>query len=231
MSFLGVGCRVNINIMSIVKNEVGGLNILLIPLILTVLGFFGALGFGTWAYIERDDYKNNADEKIAAAVQVAEDRVSSEKDNEFVELEKNPFRNYEGPAVFGGITFKYPKTWSGYIEEDDNKMKLLLNPGLVTAGAKTKHALRVEVVGSSYDSELKDFDGKIKNGKVKAKAFRLEKLNDVLGARLDGEVGNGINGAMVLLPLRDKTIRISTESEEYVKDFNEIILPDFRFNP
>ena len=66
--------------MKLSKNEWGSMNTLLIPLILAVVFFFGALGFGVWAYMERSDYKLNSDQKAAAAVKVAEDKLSTKKD-------------------------------------------------------------------------------------------------------------------------------------------------------
>ena len=43
----------------------GAINALLIPLILVIVFFLGAAGFGYWAFSERQDYKNNSDAKVA----------------------------------------------------------------------------------------------------------------------------------------------------------------------
>jgi len=41
-----------------------------------------------------------------------------------------------------------------------------------------------------------------------------------------------VQGSMVLVPLRDKTLKIWTEADEtYLKDFNENILPNYTFEP
>jgi len=36
---------------------------------------------------------------------------------------------------------------------------------------------------------------------------------------------------MILLPLRDKTLKISTESQQFVGDFDNIILANLKFVP
>ncbi len=217
--------------MKLAKNEWGTMNVLLVPLILASLFFFASLGFGLWAYMERTDYKENSDQKAAAAVKVAEDKLSSKKDNEFIEREKEPLREYKSPSVFGDITFKYPKTWSGYFEESQNTLTLLMSPGLVSGAEKSVYALRLTVESQNYDQTLRLYESAIKNGTLRATPFRLEKVPSVLATRLDGEIADGVNGAAVVLPLRDKSMVISTESKDYINDFNKIILPNYSYSP
>lgn len=217
--------------MNVVLEERGGINVLLAPLVVSVLFFFGALGFGIWAYMERTDYKDNVDQKVAAAVEVAKDKTSTDKDNEFLEKEKEPLREYKAPSIYGSITFMYPKTWSGYTEDSSGRFKLLMSKGIVSGNARTAYALRVAVEETTYDSKLKSFDSQLKTGKIKASAIRLNKVKSVLGTRIDGEIASGVNGSLIVLPLRDKTILISAEAEEYVPDLDKIILPSFTFSP
>lgn len=217
--------------MSLRQNQSGGLNVLLIPFILSVVMFFGALGFGVWAFMERGDYKDRSDQKSEAAVAVAVDKAKSEKDNEFVEKEKNPLRDYTGPVALGSISLKYPKTWSGYATDEANKSTLLMHPKIVPGDAKSAYALRVEVLPTSYDRVLASLENGVKSGKLSASPYRLEKLQEVLGTRFDGEIASGKSGSVVVLPLRDKTIKISTEAEDYLGDFDDIILPNFTFSP
>ncbi len=181
--------------------------------------------------MSREDYKNNSDQKVNTAVVVATERAKTEKENEFVQREKNPLREYTGSEALGSITFKYPKTWSGYLVEDDTKSSLLMHPGLVSGNEKAIYALRVEVESSQYDKVMRNYESDVKSGIVKATAFRLNKLQEVAGTRLDGEIANGIQGSMIVLPLRDKTLKISTESKDFSSDFESIILPNLTFIP
>lgn len=79
--------------------------------------FLGSTVFAFWAFVGRQDYKNNVDEKIADASAIAVQEAETAKDAEFVEKEKSPLRTYKGPATYGSVSFDYPKTWSVYAEE------------------------------------------------------------------------------------------------------------------
>lgn len=213
------------------KNERGSLNILLIPFIFTIIFFLAAAGFGVWAYMERQDYKDNSDKKSAAAVAVAVDRTKSEKDNEFIQKEKEPLKPYKGPEALGSINFMYPKTWSTYVTTAPNQMTLISYPDYVTGGTNFAYALRVEVVAQAYDVVTKTYDNDVKAKKVTASAYALPKLPSVVGVRLDGAITQDKQGSVVILPLRDKTLKISAEANQFVGDFNRIILPNFTFSP
>ncbi len=217
------------------NDQRGTMNVLLIPLILVVLLLIGAIGFGAWAFSERQDYKNNTDTKITAAVEVAKQQTASEKDNEFLEKEKEPLKEYVGSDVVGTLALKYPKTWSAYIEEKEASNTPLdgyFHPNYVPAsGDEIAYALRVQVISSSYESEVKQLENEAKKGSISVEPYQATNVTSVLGLRVDGEISKGKQGSMVLLPLRDKTIKIWTESEHFINDFDEIILENLNFIP
>ena len=212
------------------------LNGLLIPFILSVLFLLGAIGFGAWAYMGKMDYKNNVDPKIAAAVTIAQQETSTSKDKEFVEKEKNPFKEYKAAQIAGSLSLQYPKTWSAFVTEDLNGSTLVdgyFHPNFVPGfQSGTDFALRVKVVSRDYASELKQYEGKAKSGKVTISPYKAPKLDaSTVGARITGEINTGQQDTMVLFPLRDKTIVISTESAQFVGDFDNIILANLTFTP
>lgn len=213
------------------KDQTGALNVLLIPLILSVVLLLGSIGFGLWAFTEREDYKNNSDEKSEAAVAVAVQRTKSDKDNEFLQKEKEPLKNYIGPSQFGSINMQYPKTWSAYVSEQSDKLVVLMQPDVVPSQESTPYALKVEVLSTGYEQAITKLDNNIKQGKLRAAAFSLPKVPDVLGLRVDGQITQKKTGAAVYLPLRDRTIVISSEAPDKVPDFTNIILPNFSFSP
>jgi hypothetical protein len=217
--------------MKLSLGERGEINTLLIPLILSTIFFFGSLGFGVWAYMERGHYKDDTDAIVAGAVESAVEKAKSEKDNEFIEREKNPYRDYQGPASLGSIQFKYPKTWSGSFKESNTELQVTMHPALVPLNEKTSYALKVEVVNQAYDRVATSMESSVKNGKLTANPFRLDKLDSVVGTRFDGELRTEKQGSVVILPMRDKTLRITTESQDFVGDFNNIILKNFTFSP
>lgn len=207
---------------------------LLIPLILAVVFFIGALGFGLWSYNSRQDYKNNTDQKIATAVDVAQKQTATQKDTEFIQREKEPLKEYKGPDAYGSIDLRYPKTWSAYIVENGPSLPLdaYWYPNFVpSTQSDTSFALRLQVTNKKFSEELKTYDTSVRTGKVKAQPYKPKNVDGVIGERLDGEVVRGKHGIMILLPLRDKTIKIWTEAQQYQPDFINNVLSNFNFTP
>ncbi len=201
----------------------------------TLMLLVAASGFGIWAYLGMEDYKTNADQKIAEAVKVAEERKSAEKDAQFLEQEKLPFKLYQGPAAYGSLAIQYPKTWSAFVSEKDSgstPIEGYFHPNYVPGIHRdNSYALRVEVSNTSYADELKRFDSAVKQGKATVQAYVSQSSPSTVGARIDGEIASKKQGAMVMLPLRDKTLKMWTESEQFKGDFDGIILKNFGFTP
>lgn len=208
---------------------------LIISLTLAVIFLLGAIGFGFWAYTNMQDYKDNSDQKVAAAVDVAVKEESAKKDAEFVEAEKKPNKTYTGPATFGSVNFSYPKTWSAFVTENNGSPNIdgYFHPNIVPGlQSGTGFALRVQVLESSYSGEVTKWQGQVKSGKVKVSAYKAPRMQAVTGTRVEGEIQNKLQGILVLLPLRDKTIAISTLSkDQFATDFDNIVLASFTFEP
>ncbi len=208
---------------------------LIIALVLFVIGFLGSSGFAFWAYAEMQDYKNNVEEKVAAAVEEAKKATEETKEKEFEERSKSPYKKYKGPATFGAIEVTYPKTWAATVDEGDGSVPVngYFHPDFVPgARSETAFALRLEVLEQPYDRVLQSYDGNAKKGTVSVAPYKAARVQSVLGARVDGEIEKGMQGSAVLLPLRDKTIRIMTLSgQSFGKDFDNIILKNLIFTP
>lgn len=190
------------------------------------LFFVAALIFGIWAYAGMQENKTNLDAKIEAASAVAVKAAEATKDAEFAEREKDPNRVYTGSSTFGTLSFSFPKTWSVYTEEKDTGTILdyYSSPFLVRGtGKENSFALRAQILDTNYDKELAKFDQAMKKGTVTATAYVLARVPNILGVRLSGEVAADKQGVMVILPLRDKTIKIWTESKDFLGDFDKII--------
>lgn len=212
------------------------LNVLIIPLVVSVVLLLGSIGFGMWAFAGMQDYKNNVQPKIDKAVAIAQEETSTAKDKEFVEKEKTPVREYKAPQTAGSLSIQYPKTWSAYVTEPKSGTDIVngyFHPGYVPAAESgTDYALRVQVISRSYDLELKKYESKAKAGKVKISAYKAPKLPEgIVGSKIEGEINTGQQDVMVMFPLRDKTIIVSTESVQFFGDFNDIILANLTFVP
>ena len=218
-----------------VRNDQRGFNTLILPLVISIVLLLVIGGFAGWAYMSRQDYKDNTDQKIEAAVTVAVKEANAAKDNEFAEKEKNPLATYQGPSNLGSVVVKYPKIWSAYVDESgrgrsplDGYFHPTTVPGLQSG---TAYALRIEVIEKSFADEVKTYDSRISSGKTTAKAYQPVNVKSVVGLRVEGELSSNQTGRMVVLPLRDKTIKLYTESDQYYDDFDNNILPNFSFIP
>lgn len=213
----------------------GAIDSWLIAFGITLLLALGSLGFGIWAFSGRQDYKNNVDEKITVAVADAEKAYSVKKDKELAEKEKNPLRTYAGPATYGSLSISYPKTWSIYVDETAKTSIPLsgsLNPNFVPGAlSNLPVALRFTVTSNDYANVVRTFDAQVKIGKVKISPYKADKVPSVVGVRVDGEIAQGKQGSMIIVPVRDKTLQVWTESPQFVPDFNTIILPNLVFVP
>ncbi len=216
---------------SFAQNERGAINPLLIPLTFASIFFAAALGFGVWAYSERQNYKNNSDQLSEKAVTIAVERANTAKDNDFLEKEKQPFRTYQGNDSLGSFSVQYPKTWSVYSNDTIGQASVIFHPHFVPANNKIAYALRVEVIVRPYDQVATSFANDVKSSKLKAVPYALPKVPTAIGLRLDGELKDKKRGTIVILPLRDKTIQITSESESFAGDLNNTILPNLTFIP
>ena len=228
---MNTGHSFNIRVMELVKNQNGLANILLLPLIISVVLLVSTIGFAAWAFSSRQDYKNNVDQKIATAVELNTKQVSDKKDNEFLEKEKFPLDNFQGNDQFGAIKVNYPKTWSAYISENDSGAQYIFDPKFVNADQNTSHALRITVESTAYSDAVTFYDSQLLEGELSAKAYSLPRVKNVVGTRFDGTFEEGKQGTVIILPLRDKSIKIYNEVPGLVNDFNNIILENFSFNP
>lgn len=209
---------------------------LLVSFIISLVFLGGAAGFGIWAYLERQDYKFNSDQKAAEAAEASAEQQKEDDDARFVEEEKYPLVAYVGPSQFGSVRLEYPKTWSGYVinkASGSTPVSWFMHPNVVPdiGNEDNVFALRVEVVNTSYDRSVDSFESDAESGKVTIKPYKLPKVPDVVGSRVDGEIDSEIQGSMILMPLRNMTLKIWTESPDFLDDFNNIILPTVTFSP
>lgn len=217
-------------------NQTGAINVLLLPVIFLALLLIGAAGFGLWAYNGRQDYKNNSDAKVQAAVAVAQQQTATAKDNEFAEKYKLPLDTYNGPSAYGSVVLKYPKTWSGYVVESNGNSGTALDgyfyPGVVPSisDAGKAFALRFQVVSQSYTDVLRDLQNN-QDKNLTITSYALPNVSNTVGVMAKGQIIQNKTGSEVVLPMRDKTLKIWTEGSDFQGDFDSIILANFSFQP
>ncbi|MEK7096314.1 MAG: hypothetical protein AAB896_03435, partial [Patescibacteria group bacterium] len=132
----------------------------------------------------------------------------------------------------------YPKTWSGYVDESVSSQPIngYFHPAIVPGlQSKAAYALRVELVDTDYSSVLGQHDSEIKDGSTKASAYIPPKMVAVTnvqpGIRLDGVLDSSTSGSMIIIKVRDKTLQVYTQSNDFLNDFNNTILTSLTFAP
>jgi hypothetical protein len=130
----------------------------------------------------------------------------------------------------------YPKTWDLYASEDNGKgtVSNYFNENLVpnTSVKENTYSLRLEVLDKNYASVAKTFESSAQKGAVKISPYKAANVSGAeTGVRVDGEIRDGITGSMIILPVRDKTIQLWTESGRYTQDFDAIVLKNLTYSP
>jgi hypothetical protein len=218
--------------------EQGNIDALLVPVIVLAVLFIGAAAFAVWAFAGRQDYKDNSDAKVAVAVQANTKTVQATDAKQYAEAAKSPIKTFVGPDAYGAVRIGYPKTWSAYIDTSNGSSMPLdayFHADYVpTVSSNQTYQLRVQLVSQSYSSVVSGFAPRVKLGTVASVPYVLPKVSSVTGTKLSGQIFSSTAsapGTMVVLPLRDKTLKVWTESNDYLPDFTTYILPNLSFSP
>lgn len=219
------------------SDQRGSANPLLIATVLLAVLLVVAAGGFIWAYMSMTDWRDNTQAKIDSAVDAAKDQQQKDDQAHFEEEEKKPNRSYQGPSDMGSVRFNYPKTWSGYIaQSNDSGLEVYFNPLMVSTvnPGVTPYALRVEVSNDNYADVLDDYQGLVEDGVATASTIIIGKTDDFSGyegVRVDGQLTDTINGSVVIFKVRDKTLRLYVDSQDYMNDFNNTVLTSLKFEP
>jgi hypothetical protein len=221
---------------ALTSRQGGYISGMLVSLTACAVLLVSSLGFGMWAFTSRQDYKNNSDQKAAKAAAEAKKATQAEDAVQYAEAAKSPIKSHVGPSQFGAITVQYPKTWSAYIVEEGRgslPVNDYFHPDVVpNAGNKDNaFALRVQIVDQAYDRVIDSYNNDVKAQKVTAKPYALPKVPNTVGLRIDGQIDDNKRGSMVIIPVRNMTLKLWTESQDFVADFDKYIVPNFTFSP
>lgn len=209
-------------------NQHGEMSLLLIPLSLAILFFITALVFAIVFYNKYVQQRDHNQPLISAAVQEATGAQKTQLQKQFTEQEKQPYKTYTSPTELGSIQLTYPKTWSSYVSNDQSGgIDYYAYPNYVPAN-NVNYALRMSVESKQFADEMKQYNQKIKKGELVASAVNVA---GTTGTRLDGALTKDMTVSMVIFPLRDKTLRVWTESQDYRSDFDNIVLKNLTFVP
>lgn len=212
----------------------------LIKIILGLL-LLVALVFGGWAFSQMQHYKNDSKQITSKAVNSAVAAAQKDQQAKDAEADKQPFKVFQGSPTYGSLSFNYPKTWSAYVDTSNQSEPIngYFYPDIVPGTqSKTAYALRVELVSNDYAQTVQQFQSQISQGAVTARAYLPPKMQGVAnvtaGTYLSGQINSQDQtqkGNMLIIKVRDKTLQISTESNNFSADFNDTVLGSLTFNP
>lgn len=219
-------------------NEKGESNPFIIITVVLVVLLIAAAGGFVWSYAQMVDYKDNVAVKVNNAVDAANKKQAEKDQQKFQEELKKPNLSYQGPSDLGSVRFEYPKTWSVYVAESVGKLEVFMNPAIVpkVAAGVTPYALRVEVTPEDYASVIENYSSKLEDedSKVTASTITIGKsegFSGYKGMRFDGQLTDTVNGSIVIFKVRDKVLKVSVDSKDFMADFNDTVLKTLQFEP
>jgi len=212
----------------------GAANPLLLGLIACGVLLLVALIFGFSQMSKANDYKNNVDEKVAEEVSKQSKLIAEQKQAEFDEKEKAPYKFWTSPTQYGSIKVGFPKTWSYYLALNESNgsgevINLYAYPDYVPEVSRdTKYALRMTLETADYNSVLDDYRQKSAKDGLEISTVQV---SNVSGIKIRGAIEKDVSGTLVVFPIRDKVLTVWTESKDYESDFENIVLKNLSFIP
>lgn len=205
-------------------NEAGAVNGFMISTIALILALLVVGSAAIWSYMSYYEQKTTVDSQVDIAVAVAKKDQADADEDKFAEREKTPTRQFVGPEDYGRLTFDYPKTWSTYVARDVTKggnFEAYLHKDVVLpVSAQQQYMLRILIEDQDYDKVVANYETLVKKGDLKT---TIATSDGNSGTRLDGGFTKDIRGAAVIFKVRDKTVTVRTDADQFKPDFEEII--------
>jgi hypothetical protein len=203
----------------------GGTNPLFFVLIAVLA--LGTIGFGIATVVNYNAASvatKTLNEQVAAAVDVAKKEQKKADDEAFRLASESPYRSYVAPVEFGSFEIKFPKTWSGWVDhqQQGNQVTLLVNPDFVrrSQGQDELTAGRILLIERTRESYMQQYTALVKQGKLKQADITVsgQKAYDITGVFQDKKTTR-----VVIVPVRDKVLVFINENSKYASQFNEIL--------
>ncbi len=217
---------------SLLISEHGGVTTVaaLVILALTTVGLGAGLALSVSKNLHQDQNLRAARLQSYTKGQVAQ---KASDDAAAAAAAKLPHQTYVASQELGAFQISFPKNWSVYVDDSSNSnatFLLLANPGYVHPpddSSKAGFALRVELDATAYSSAADDWAEAASNGDVTAKNVTI---SGIAGVEVSGKIDENHTGKVVILPLRDKTLKFETDDLKFASDFAQI-LQDAKIHP
>lgn len=207
------------------RNQQGEVNILMVMVVFFTFTTLALAGISIYYIRGFQKAKTTVDLQRSEAAEIAKTEQKQADEAAFAESLKEPYRTYTAPAVLGALTVSFPKTWNVYAVENSSsnvQLDLFFNPDIVRADNTYDgtYSLRLTFAETLYTEVTKKLQNDVEKGLLRAQPITVK---GVEGTRYSGQVTKEHTGVMVILPIRDKTLTLWSESTDYAKDFDSII--------
>ena len=200
-------------------------------LVLTIFLGVGMVLFGVlaiFAFRDNSYIHNNLSALNAKAAQEAAAKQKHADDLAQVKANEEPYRTYTADPVNGSFQLQIPKNWSLYAGNNTlqlAQLDLAANPNVVVvnggSGAVNTYAFHLQLRKQTAASISKTFENNIKKKILTSKGVTVSGIQGTwFEGTLDDQRHQGIT---VVIPVRDKTMIISTETRSYIDEFNKIL--------
>ena len=202
----------------------GGVNILLIVVMVMSVALAGLAGLSVWLYTQYADRRDNVDNMVSEAVARARKEQSEAYEARFLEREKEPNREFVGPEDYGRLSFMYPRTWSVHEARDASAggtYEAYFHPVVVPPITRDQiFALRVRIELRDYATVLRGFENAVQRGELTTRSINIE---GVQATRFDGQINREMRGSIVVFRIRNMTVTLQTDAETFRGDFDALI--------
>lgn len=208
-------------------------------IVLTIFLGLGMLLFGVLAVLAYNHDATstaNINQTVAKAKSEAAAKQKKADDEANRIANELPYRTYTALPVDGGFSLKIPKSWSIYAAHGSDsavtQLDLMADLDVVNNNLASKalntHAFRLQLLNKTQTTVIRSYDDKIKKKEVSSKTIQVSGIN---ATWLEGSIDDQRhNGVVVILPVRDKTMVINTDSRDFLTEFNQI-LAEAKINP
>lgn len=202
---------------------------------------FAAIGMGVvlvvvvialfWALAQYQGARNDIDAELEAAREVARTEQKAESEAACKELMNSPFSLITGPSEYGSLKVQYPKTWSVFIQEAAARggdYRVFFHPKVIRPiRDEERFALRLIIYDdrNRYEGFENEYRGLVEDRKLTVSDWSKTTTDgyNATGLRFDGQFNDELKGSVLIFRIRDKTVWLRTDSQEFLGEFNEII--------
>ncbi len=196
----------------------------MLALIITTLLSVGLLIVTIILAAQLHEANANVEGKIREAEALAVNTTTTRLEANFAKREKANYRQFTSPSDYGELSFEYSKTWSLYIAQDASRggdYEAYFHPVEVRAISNANaYALRVRILNQPFDTVASSYDSLIKDGKV---TLSVQEINGETANIYTGTISNDFYAKVALIKIRDKTVVLRTDSQDFFEDFDRIL--------